>query len=150
MTSSIRGARFAPCDDTALELFLKTAPSGADIKRFLAEAKPEQACFRSFFDAPSYTASYVTAWRRRVAYLTALRVTAAQAAGIESRMGYAGAWSWTTLPGFQDCVEAAIGGSVNPGYPRGSYLARWWRPEVKEDHETAGDPYAEQLGLWVA
>src|SRR5579871_6276775 len=122
---SIRGVQFGPLDGALRELFLRSAPRGEAIRAFVAESASARGApsFRAFYDLPSYTATYVTAASGRVVCLMALQVTATQAAGIESRMGYTGAAAWTSLPFFQDSVEAAIGDSINPGCPRGTYLA---------------------------
>jgi hypothetical protein len=129
MAGSIRGVKFGMDDQAAREVFLRTTPSGRPIREFLSQAPVGCAVsHRAFYDGGTYTATYVTIWRGRIVSLIALRVTSAQAAGIESRLAYAGTAAWLSLPFFQDCVEAGLGESINPGRPRGTYLAQWWRP----------------------
>jgi len=130
MASGIRGMKFGACDEAAREVFPRASPSGEAIQRFLsAEAYSKAPSHRCFYDAGHHTAAYVTAWRGRAVCLMALRVTAVQAARIESRLKKAGVLAWTSLRFFQDSVEAALGESISPGRPRGIYISRWWRPE---------------------
>jgi hypothetical protein len=130
MVSGIRGVKFGPRDQAALELFLRTTANGEAIKRLFSEAQHASVpTHRAFYDSTTYTGAFVTSWRGRMVCLLALRVTATQAAGIESRLGYAGVAAWTSLPFFQDSVEAALGESINPGRPCGTYIAEWWRPD---------------------
>jgi hypothetical protein len=126
---SIRGVKFGLYDRTTREVFLRTSPSGETIRHFLSEVPIGTAVsHRAFYDRASYTATFVTRWRGRTVCLIALTVTSSQAAGIESRLSYAGTAAWLSLPFFQDCVEAALGESINPAHPRGTYLAQWWHP----------------------
>jgi hypothetical protein len=131
VATSIRGVKFDLADRTARELFLRASPSGESIRDFLSQLPIASAVsHRAFYDRASYTATYVTRWRGRTVCLIALKVTSSQAAGIESRLAYAGKGAWLSLPFFQDCVEAALRESINPDHPRGTYLAQWWHPDL--------------------
>ena len=68
MTSSIRGVKFGPDDKAALDLFLRMTPSGEGIRRFLSVARHVSGrSHQSFYDAGTYTATYVTTWKGYVA-----------------------------------------------------------------------------------
>jgi hypothetical protein len=125
VSSSILGLQASPDEPFINNSFLAMILNADEIRQF-PTARGEsgkEPRHKKFYRGPSRMASYVTVIDDRWVCLTVSNLTLEQADQIENGLKL-DKNARMSLPPFQDVVADVLGESVNPGRPKGIYIAK--------------------------